>query len=272
MAERFSAGSLSGHPNPLFVNSVVKGLHDGFWPWADTHLGEYPDTLDESMPDPKDKREFEFICAQRGKEIEAGQFLHNFGEELLPGMYSMPIHVVPKPHLTNFRLVTNHSAGMYSLNSMIKREDICRYPLDNMTHLGEMLLKKKECPDEEQVLFKSDISDAYSSLFIAFNLLVTWIGKNVCRIPALGTYSNDSFGVELARNMTFYEPYSWTMPSSQVTLLKLWYHLGIPHKEKKQVFGANLTIIGIDMDANKLTLTLPRENKLELISLLKERS
>ena len=63
---------LSGHPNPLFVNSVVKGLRDGFWPWADTHLGEYPDTLDKSMPDPKDKREFEFICAQWEKEIEAG--------------------------------------------------------------------------------------------------------------------------------------------------------------------------------------------------------
>ena len=137
-----------------------------------------------------------------------------------------------------------------------------------MTHLGEMLLKKKkECPDEELVLFKSDISDAYGSLFITFNLLVTWIGKKVCRIPALGTYSDDSFGVELARNVTFYEPYSWTMLSSQVTLLKLWYRLGIPHKEKKQVFWANLTIIGIDVDANKLTLTLPSKNKLELISL-----
>ena len=39
------------------------------------------------------------------------------------------------------------------------------YPLDNMTHLGEMLLRKKEeSPDEELVVFKSDISDAYHNL------------------------------------------------------------------------------------------------------------
>ena len=156
---------LEGHPNPMFVNSVVKGLRDGFWPWADTHLGEYPDTLDESLPDPKDQGQLDFICAQRDKEIEAGRFSRSFGEELLPGMYSMPIHVVPKPHSTDFRLVTNHSAGNYSLNSMIKREDISGFPLDNMTHLGEMLLKKKkDFPDEELVLFKSDISDAYRNL------------------------------------------------------------------------------------------------------------
>ena len=296
---------LENHPNPMFVNSVVKGLRDGFWPWADTHVGEYPDTLDESLADPKDQEQLDFICAQRDKEIEAGRFSCSFGEDLLPGMYSMPIHVVPKPHSTDFRLVTNHSAGIYSLNSMIKREDICGFPLDNMTHLGEMLLKKKkDFPDEELVLYKSDISDAYrnlpmhplwqikqvntiqrrrhvdrrncfggkgsGSLFIAFNSLVTWIGKNVCRIPALGTYSDDSFGVELASNVTLYEPYSRVMPSSQVTLLKLWDRLGIPHKEKKQVFGTNLTIIGIDVDANNLTLTLPKENKLELIALLSD--
>ena len=111
---------LSNHPNPLFVQSVLKGLRNGFWPWADTHLGEYPDTWDESIPDPKDEKELQFICSQRDKEIEAGRFSKAFGEELLPGMYSMPIHAVPKPHSSDLRLVTNHSAGNYSLNSMIK--------------------------------------------------------------------------------------------------------------------------------------------------------
>ena len=163
----------------------------------------------------------------------------------------MPIHAVPKPHSTDLRLVTNHSAGNYSLNSMIKREDICGFPLDNMTQLGEMLLKKKEeFPDEELLIFKSDISDAYrhlpmhplwqikqintiqrqrhvdrrncfggkgsGSLFVAFNSLVTWIGKNVCRVTDLGAYSDDSFGVELAKNVTFYEPYSRFMPGQAI--------------------------------------------------------
>jgi hypothetical protein len=296
---------LTRHPNPLFVNSILKGLREGFWPWADTHIGDYPHTLDESLADPKDEKQINFIRMQRDKEIEAGRFSHSFGEDLLPGMYSMPIHAVPKPHSTDLRLVTNHSTGKYSLNSMINREDIAGYPLDNMTHLGEMLLRKKaEFPDEELILFKSDISDAYrhlpmhplwqikqvntierkrhvdrrncfggkgsGSLFIGVNSLVTWIGKNEYHIPDLGTYSDDSFGVELAKNMSIYKPYDKAMPTSQVTLLSLWDRLGIPHKERKQLFGNQLTIIGIDVDANNLTLTMPEENKKDLIQHLSE--
>lgn len=87
---------------------------------------------------------------------------------------------------------------------------------------------------------------------------------------SLCTYSDDSFGVELAKNVTFYDPYNHYMPTNQVTLLNLWDRLGIPHKEKKQVFGEKLTIIGIDVDANNLTLTLPEQNKLELIALLND--
>jgi len=294
---------LTDHPNRLFVNSVVKSFKDGFWPWADTRFGEYPDTLDESIGDPKNQKELDFICDQRDKEIEAGRFSKSFGIDLLPGMYSMPIHAVPKPHSTDLRLVTNHSAGNHSLNSMIKREDIAGFPLDNMTHLGEMLLRKtKEFPDEKLLLFKSDISDAYrhlpmhplwqikqvntiqghrhidrrncfggkgsGSLFISFNSLVTWIGKNKYGIEDLGAYSDDSFGIELAKNSTVYEPYNRIMPTNQVTLLNLWDRLGIPHKEKKQLFGSKLTIIGIEVDADELTLTLPDENRSELIAQL----
>jgi hypothetical protein len=295
--------SLIHHPNPRFVQSVLGGFRNGFWPWADTRVGEYPDTWDDSIEDPRNKEQLDFICAQRDKEIEAGRFSESFGPDLLPGMYSMPIHVVPKPHSSDFRLVTNHSAGLFSLNSMIKKEDIAGYPLDNMTQLGEMLLRKrKQFPDEELVLFKSDISEAYrhlpmhplwqikqvntiqgnrhidrrncfggkgsQSLFIAFNSLVTWIGKNEYQIPDLGAYSDDSFGVELAKRVTLYKPYSRFMPTNQVTLLNMWDRFNIPHKEKKQLWGANLTIIGIEVDAKNLTLTLPNESKLELVAFL----
>jgi hypothetical protein len=115
---------LTHHPNQPFVKSVINGFRNGFWPWADTRVGQYPYTLDESFGDPRDQREFDFICEQRDKEISAGRFSKSCGKDLLPGMYSMPIHAVPKPHSTDLRLVTNHSAGDYSLNSMIRREDI----------------------------------------------------------------------------------------------------------------------------------------------------
>ena len=232
-----------------------------------------------------------------------GHFSKSFGDKLLPGMYFMPIHAVPKPNSNNFRLVTNQSAGAYSLNSMIKCEDIAGYPLDNMTHLGEMLLwKKKDFPGERLVLFKSDVTKAYrllsvyplwqikqintieglrhidrcncgkasGSLFIAVNALITWIAKNEYQISDLATYCDDSFGVELMSNFTFYEPYSCDYPSSQTSLLELWDHLGVPHKEKKQVFSSTLTIISMDVDVDSLTLTLLQESCSELLAQLKD--
>ena len=47
------------------------------------------------------------------------------------------------------------------------------------------------------------------------------------------------------------------MPKNQINLLKLWTDLNIPFKEKKQVFGSPLTIIGIDIDPNEMTFSLP---------------
>jgi hypothetical protein len=35
---------LVSHPNQPFVRSVLKGLCEGFWPWADMHLDSYPVT------------------------------------------------------------------------------------------------------------------------------------------------------------------------------------------------------------------------------------
>src|SRR6202522_4168731 len=50
---------------------------------------------------------------------------------------------------------------------------------------------------------------------------------------------------------------------------RLWDELGIPHKERKQVHGSPLTIIGIDVDANLMTLTLPQEARNRLLTELK---
>ena len=52
---------LNSHPNQAFIKSVCQGLREGFWPWADTHYGEYPDTLDLSLPEPVDKHEAQFL-------------------------------------------------------------------------------------------------------------------------------------------------------------------------------------------------------------------
>lgn len=51
----------------------------------------------------------------------------------------MPVHVMPKPGVKKFRLVTHHSAGEFVLNNMISHENIAGITLDNVYDLGQAL-------------------------------------------------------------------------------------------------------------------------------------
>ena len=48
-------------------------------------------------------------------------------------------------------------------------------------------------------------------------------------------------------------------------MLELWGELGIPFKQKKQLSGSPLTIIGIDLDPNAMTFTLPPKARADLV-------
>ena len=77
-------------------------------------------------------------------------------------MFCMPIYAVPKPGSTDLRLVNDHSAGPYSLNSMIDHSLVTGYPLDNLHQLGNMLLSLHDLtPGLDVVMWKSDIAEAY---------------------------------------------------------------------------------------------------------------
>jgi len=166
---------------------------------------------------PSDPLKAAFIHKQCDIEIRKGCFLHSFGTELLPGIYCMPAHTVPKLNSSDLRMVTNHSASPFSLNSMIDHNLVTGYPLDNITHMGEMLLENHHSTQgmEKMVVWKSDIAEAYRlmplhllwqlkqvntvnglryidrnimfgssgspTIFISFNSLVTWIAKNIDR-------------------------------------------------------------------------------------------
>jgi hypothetical protein len=123
-------------------------------------------------------------------------------------------------------MVTHQSAGKFSLNSMIPRENIIGYPLDNLQHLGEFLLTMHHrTPDAPHMIFKSDVAEAYRLLpvhpywqikqinrvegslhvdrnnvfggrasrcnWITFMSLVSWIAKKKQGITLLGTYGDD---------------------------------------------------------------------------------
>ena len=276
------------------------GLREGFWPWADTLREGFPITHDESRPMTDDEEQASFIREQCLKEQLKGYYSDSFGTDLLPGMYSMPIYAVPKPNSTDLRLVTDHSAGLFLLNSMIDHSQVMGFPLDNLRHMGEMLLDvRRSIGYVPLTLWKSDIADAYRllpmnpywqlkqiitidgrryvdrnlafgssgspAIFISFNSLVAWIAKYIIGLDYLSNYVDDSSGCNLSGDTLFYAPFDRDLPRSQTHLLQLWDVLCIPHKERKQVSGVPLTIIGIDVDPNQMTLTLPEPAKIHLL-------
>ncbi|KAF8223350.1 hypothetical protein L208DRAFT_1173917, partial [Tricholoma matsutake] len=54
-----------------------------------------------------------------------------------------------------------------------------------------------------------------------------------------------------------YPPYHKFLPNKQTKLLLLFNEIGVPHDERKQMFGAPLTIISLDVDPNAMTITMP---------------
>ena len=76
------------------IRHLWNQLCEGFWPWADTHIGTYLDTHDKSLGTPADPAEAAFLRTQRDHEVKMGQFSQPFGHVLLPGMYSSPVHGV----------------------------------------------------------------------------------------------------------------------------------------------------------------------------------
>jgi hypothetical protein len=220
---------LKDHPNLAFVKSVCEGLREGFWPWADTLGGGFPITHDETRPTSLNSEHATFIRDQCLKERLKGRFSEPFGTDLLPGMYSMPVHAEPKPHSSDLRLINDHSAGPFSLNNMIDHTQVTGFPLDNMRHVGEMLFDvRRKLGLTPLDLWKSDIADAYhlllmspswqikqivtvdnqrhvdwnlcfgssalAGIFISFDSLVAWIAKNVKLICYILDYMDDSSG------------------------------------------------------------------------------
>ena len=297
------ASLLSSHPNQPLVASVLRGLQEGFWPWADTVGSGRPDIVDNSQREIKDPAHIAFICEQRDEEVRLGRFSPAF-DSLQPGMTCVPLWVVPKPHSDNLRLVVDHSAGPFSPNSYIPRDEGCVH-LDTLHQLGVALLQvRQRCgPNVQLILWKSDVSQAYRRLpvhylwqlhqvlcidgcyhvdrnndfgnraagraWYTFFSLVLWIAVFTILITDLFTYVDDSYSWEFTDNVTFYAPYNKLLPSKQAKFLSLLDIVGIPHEEHKQVSGSRLDIIGFTVDAMAMTIEMPVDSREQLIDAIR---
>jgi hypothetical protein len=204
-------------------------------------------------------------------------------------MISVPVHTVPKKS-GKLRLVVDHSAGVFSPNSHISRDDV-HNDLDTVHHLAHnLLLFRATYGHSPRWLFKSDVSQAYRRLpmhpawqmrqvvtvngerrvdrcnnfggrasamiWCAFMSLVLWIAIFRLSIEALLAYMDDNFGHDDSSALVLYEPYNTLFPPKQVLLLRLWDFIGLPHERDKQEFGHALVITGFLVDLAALTITL----------------
>jgi len=294
------ASLLINHPNPAFVSSVLRSLREGFWPWADTQHEVYPTTKDYFKP-----REYEenircFLREQRDLEISLNRFSNSFGPHLLPGMYAMPIHVIPKPYTVNFRLITNLSAGDFAPNTMIEKSAVANLPLDTIFELGATLIAfRRAHGNTTLVMWKSDVSQAYCrmpmhkrwqmkqihtiegeryvdrcnnfggkggyGIWSAFMSLVVWIGWNILLIRFF-VYVDDNFGFERAEALMFHARSGRRLPSQQARLLDLWDDISLPYEDRKQEFSLTLRIIGFVVDPNAMTVTIPDDARSKFLS------
>jgi hypothetical protein len=130
----------------------------------------------------------------------------------------------------------------------------CLLPMSPFWQLKQIITVNGEHYINCNLAFSSSGSPG---IFIFFNSLVAWITKNIKEINYISNYVDHSSGCNLQGDLTYYDPYNLDLPTHQAYLLQLWDKLGIPHKPHKQVQGVPLTIIGIHVNPNLMTLTLP---------------
>lgn len=290
---------LRDHPNQPFIRSVERVLREGAWPWANVP-DSYPSVWDNSSRPLKDPRHEQIIEEAIDVEIAAGRFSEPFSD-LSAGMYSAPMHVVPKPHTNppKFRVVHDYSAGLHSCNSMIPKHERST-PLDTVQHLGQKIrkLRRDLGPDEALLIWKSDIANAYRIIPLhplwQLKQVVTWKGKRMidrCNMWGGGAagrllaaiascamwilwitleitsreYVDDVSDCEPANDLVIYQPYGKLFPRGQATLLRLWDTIGFPHAERKQLWGSSLEVTGFWVDPNAMTITMEATRKNELL-------
>ena len=111
---------------------------------------------------------------------------------------------------------------------------------------------------------------ASGRLWCLFFGLVCWVGIHEAGIDRLLHYVDNAFNVSFNNHLTRYAPYNWHMPDDQAQFLLLLNKVNLPHKDKKQVYGVQLEIIGLLVDAEKLSISMSAEAKDKLVGAIRD--
>jgi hypothetical protein len=272
---------LSDHPNQPFVQSVLKGMREGFWPCdeGDWKL-ELKEIIDNQVGSTED---LQVLRAFRDREIEAGRWSLPI-PALLPGMKVSPMFVAwqnEKP-----RVITDHARS--HVNDGIPAEE-GKVKYDDMRSFGGALHHARlRYPGCRLILYKDDVATAFLNLpvhpiwqlrqvvgldgvfHIVWRLifgnrasprvwcsvsgLICWLGIRKLSITDLHVYMDDFYGWDFADNLVWF--HGRLRPRRQVQLLLLWEGINCPYEDKKQDHGETLKIIGFWVDINVGSIAL----------------
>ncbi|EGF99631.1 uncharacterized protein MELLADRAFT_94193 [Melampsora larici-populina 98AG31] len=273
---------LKNHPNKPFVNSIILGLTDGFWPISSKPSEE---TVFNPNHASGPKAE-EVLFKTRDKELKLNRFSPPFFT-LLPGMKVSPLCLATNPSSGKVRMCTNMSFGCPSLNDLIKKEDM-KIDLDGIPYFIPFLLYHY-FGKNKFILWKSDVDAAFRNLpvlrqwqfrqivkignsfhadqnvnfgcsslpklWCAFFSLILWIAYYEFNITNLNAYMDNSWGIGLELDMVSFK--GKTIHLNQAQFLPIFDFINLPWAWEKQVFGSTLDIIGYSVDCLELSISLP---------------
>lgn len=284
---------LINHPNPLFVQSALKGLRIGFWPSSDlpnSDVIEGPNHI-------KNEEEQRLLEDQCQEEIDKGRFSDEFSTLLL-GMKVIPLLMVSKKDSSKMRVCSNMSHGHPSPNDLIDKNDIVvaydslksfiPFLIDMKREFGEVILFKSDIEGAFRIIplhkqyqirqiyrikkkYRADLnlnfgSSASPHIWCGVFSLVLWIAEFVFGIKYMNNHMDDVWSVCSAKHFVVFKGHR--IPTPQAKLLNLFDILGFPWVWKKQLHGPVLEIIGHVVDSEKMIFYLHPEKKLKLVNLI----
>ncbi|EGG12743.1 uncharacterized protein MELLADRAFT_86999 [Melampsora larici-populina 98AG31] len=268
---------LKNHPNKPFVDSIILGLTDGFWPISEMSS----DSTVYNKNHASGPEAEEVLIKTRDKELKLNRFSPPF-QTLLPGMKVSPLCLATNPSSGKVRMCTNMSFGNPSPNDLIRKDDI-KIDLDGIPYFIPFMLYHY-FGKHKFILWKSDVDAAFRNLpvsrqwqfrqiirinkafhadrnvnfgcasspklWCAFFSLVLWIAYYKFNITDLNAYMDDSWGIGLASDMVLFK--GCTIPLNQAKFLSIFDFINLPWAWEKQIFGSTLDIIGYSVDCNSM--------------------
>ncbi|EGF97866.1 uncharacterized protein MELLADRAFT_84188 [Melampsora larici-populina 98AG31] len=285
---------LKNHPNKPFVDSIILGLTDRFWPISDMPS----DSTVYNKNHASGPEAEEVLIKTRDKELKLNRFSPPF-HTLLPGMKVSPLCLAMNPSSGKVRMCTNMSFGNPSPNDLIKKDDI-KIDLDGIPYFIPFMLYHY-FGKHKFILWKSDVDAAFRNLpvsrqwqfrqiirinkafhadrnvnfgcasspklWCAFFSLILWITYYEFNITDLNAYMDDSCGIGLASDMVLFK--GRTIPLNQAKFLSIFDFINLPWAWEKQIFGSTLDIIGYSVDCEEVSISLPEGKRISLIVALR---